>query len=110
MYAYLTFQFPVVSSLPFDCAKTALTSLHTWFMVFRMKTTLVLPDPVFRALKRCAVERDETVSELATEFLRKGLAARPNRKRLSPLPTFDMGRAKVDVADRDALYEAMEQD
>jgi hypothetical protein len=87
----------------------ALTFFHTSRMVFRMKTTLVIPDPVFRDLKRCAVERGETISELVTELLRKGLTARPNRKRLPPLPSFDMGRARVDVTDRDALYEVMEQ-
>ncbi len=28
---------------------------------------------------------------------------------LAPLPTFDSGGALVDVADRDALYKAMEE-
>lgn len=50
------------------------------------------------------------MSELTTELLRKGLASRPGPKRLPPLPSFDMGKEKVDVADRNALYEAMEKD
>jgi hypothetical protein len=29
---------------------------------------------------------------------------------LPPLPTFNMGGALVDIADRNALYDAMEQD
>lgn len=81
---------------------------RTHDMVFRMKTTLIIPDPVFKDLKRRAVERGETLSALATELLRKGLAERPGLKRLPPLPSFDMGRAKVDVADRDALYTLLD--
>ncbi len=79
-------------------------------MVFHMKTTLVIPDGLFRSLKLRAAERGETLSELANELLRKGLTDRRKPKRLPPLPTFDMGEPRVDVADRDALYEAMEKD
>jgi hypothetical protein len=75
-----------------------------------MKTTLIIPDPVFRDLKRQAAERGTTMSELTTELLRRGLADRPKPKRLPPLPSFDMGREKVNVADRNALYETMEKD
>ena len=79
-------------------------------MVFHMKTTLVIPDALFRSLKRRAAERGETLSELANELLRRGLSERRKLKRLPPLPTFDTGPAKVNVADRDALYRAMEED
>jgi hypothetical protein len=75
-----------------------------------MKATLVIPDPVFRDLKRRAAERRTTMSELATELLRKGLADRPKPKRLPPLPSFDMGNEKVNVADRNALYEVATTD
>jgi hypothetical protein len=77
-------------------------------MVFRMKATLIIPDPVLRDLKRQAAKRGTTMSELATELLRKGLAARPKPSRLAPLPSFKMGRLLVDVADRDALYDVLE--
>jgi len=78
-------------------------------MVFRMKTTLLIPDPLFRRLKRRAMESGDTLSDLVAELLRKGLAENPRPRRLPPLPTFDMGKARVDVADRKALYEAMER-
>jgi len=42
-------------------------------MVFHMKTTLIIPDPVFRNLKRRAAERNETLSALVTEYLVQGL-------------------------------------
>ena len=80
-------------------------------MVFRMKTTLIIPDPVFRNLKRQSAESGTTLSELVTELLRIGLREleKPKRRRLPPLPTFKMGPPKVNIADRDALYRAMEE-
>jgi hypothetical protein len=78
-------------------------------MVFRMKTTLLIPDPVFDDLKRQAAKRGTTLSALATELLRKGLAERPKPVKLPPLPSFEMGwPPKVDIADRSALYDLLE--
>ena len=73
-----------------------------------MKTTLVIPDPVFRDLKKRAVDRNTTISELATEYLRQGLEGRPKPRRLHRLPSFSAGGFKVDVADREALYEVLD--
>lgn len=77
-------------------------------MVFHMKTTLIIPDPVFKDLKRRAIERGETLSELAAELLRKGLAEPRAQKRLPPLPTFDMGEPRVNIDDRKALYDVLD--
>lgn len=80
-------------------------------MVFHMKTTLIIPDPVFHDLKRQAAKRGTTLSALAAELLRKGLSARPKPVRLPPLPSFKMGwPPKVNVADRDALYNVLDAD
>ena len=76
-------------------------------MVFHMKTTLIIPDAVFRDLKRTADKRGTTISELTAELLRKGLAERPKLHHLPPLPSFKTGGLSVDVADREALYEAL---
>lgn len=73
-----------------------------------MRTTLVIPDGVYRDLKRRAAERGETISALATEFLRRGLAGEGEVPEPPPLPTFEAGRPRVDLADREALFEAME--
>ena len=75
-----------------------------------MKATLNIPDPIIRDLKRRAAERGTTMSELATELLYKGLAERPKPARLRPPRSFDMGRAKVDVADRDALNDLLDSE
>jgi len=77
-------------------------------MVFRMKTTLIIPDPVLRDLKRHAAKRGTTMSELAAELFRKGLAERPKPLRLLPLPSFNAGRPLVDVANREALYDVLD--
>ena len=78
-------------------------------MVFHMKTTIIIPDSLFRELKKRAVERNETVSALVIDSLRKNLADKGKPRKLAPLPTFKCGRAMVDIADRDALYRVMEK-
>jgi hypothetical protein len=73
-----------------------------------MKTTLNIDDSVMAQLKREAARQRRTMSELVESALR--LLFRSERKAadLQPLPTFRSGGALVDVADRTALYEAME--
>ena len=77
-------------------------------MVFHMKTTLIIPDPVFRDLKRKAADRKETMSALITEFLVLGLRETRRPKRPFRFPTFKMGPPKVNVANREELYEFLE--
>jgi hypothetical protein len=77
-------------------------------MIFHMKTTLILPDHVVRELKRRAARRGETLSAIVAETLRRGLAQPDEAPAPPPLPRHRMGRPLVDVADRDALYRAME--
>lgn len=72
-----------------------------------MRTTLVLPDAVYRELKRRAAERDETLSGLVTEYVRRGLEEETGEAEdLDPLPSYPLGAPEVDVADRDALQRA----
>jgi hypothetical protein len=73
-----------------------------------MKTTLIIPDPVFRDLKRKAADRKETMSALITEFLVLGLRETRRPKRPFRFPTFKMGPPKVNVANREELYEFLE--
>jgi len=73
-----------------------------------MKTTLNISDSVMKELKREAAKQGCTMSELVERALRSLLEKQPKPRKLPPLPEFDMGVAKVDVADRDALYEVME--
>jgi hypothetical protein len=77
-------------------------------MVFHMKTTLIIDDGVMARLKRESVRSGRTMSELVETALRRFLQARPDPIELSPLPSFKSGGALVDIADREALYRAME--
>ncbi|MBI1948928.1 MAG: ribbon-helix-helix protein, CopG family [Deltaproteobacteria bacterium] len=75
-----------------------------------MKTTLVIDDGVLAKLRREAAREGKTISELVEAALRLFLERRPPAVALPPLPTFKLGQPKVDLADRDALYRAMEED
>ncbi len=77
-------------------------------MVFHMKTTLNIDDTVMAELKREAARQGRTMSELVETALRGLFQSRKKPTALPPLPTFDSGGALVDIADRDALYQAME--
>lgn len=77
-------------------------------MVIHMKTTLNIDDTVMVELKREAARQGRTMSELVETALRLLLRARPRRGALPDLPVFQSGGALVDIADRDALYSAME--
>jgi len=77
-------------------------------MVFHMKTTLNIDDSVMIRLKQEAARRGCTMSELVESALRLLLRSRKERAELPALPTFRSGGQMVDIADRDALYQAME--
>lgn len=79
-------------------------------MVFHtMKTTLVIDDAVMAKLRKEAARQDRTISELVEAALRLLLEkSKTTSAALPPIPTFKSGGAMVDVADRDALYRAME--
>ena len=76
-------------------------------MLFHMKTTLIIPDPVFRDLKKRAVDRNTTISELATEYLRQGLR-QPQKRKPFRLPSFKMGPPLIDIANREEIYRVLD--
>jgi hypothetical protein len=73
-----------------------------------MKTTLNINDKVMADLKREAARQGRTMSELVESALRLLLRSQRKRQKIAPLPTFHSGGARVDIADRDALYQAIE--
>jgi hypothetical protein len=83
---------------------------HIDDMVFHMKTTLNIDDTVMTRLKQEAARRGVTMSWLVESALRALLDARPAAKDLPPLPTFNGGQFLVDVSDRRALYDVMNED
>lgn len=82
---------------------------HTQYMVFCMKTTLDIDDNVVAELKREAARQGRTMSELVETALRLLLRAPRKRAPLPDLPVFDGGEPRVDVADRNALSDAMDR-
>jgi len=72
-----------------------------------MKTTLILPDALYRRIKVRAAASRRTVSSVVAELLETGWA-RERRPALPPLPEFDLGRECVDIADRDALWRTLD--
>jgi hypothetical protein len=74
-----------------------------------MKTTLNIDDTVMVQLKREAARQRRTMSELVETALRNLFQKQKAPAELSPLPTFMSGGRFVDIADRDALNQAMER-
>lgn len=79
-----------------------------------MKTTLDIDDSVVQRLQEEAARRGTTMSALVEAGIRRVLAE-PARLEapsgvLPPLPTWRGGGFRVDIADRDALYRAMEEE
>lgn len=77
-------------------------------MAVWMKTTLNIDDTVMADLKREAARQGRTMSELVEVALRLLLRRDREPGTLPPLPTFHSGGPLIDIADRDALYQAME--
>jgi len=75
-----------------------------------MKTTLIIDDHLMRRLKQKALKEQRTLTEFVEMALRMMLETTQKPKNLPPLPSFKGGRALVDVANREALYQAMEEE
>ncbi len=73
-----------------------------------MKTTLNIDDTVMVQLKQEAARQGRTMSQLVETALRMFFRPQQQSRELPPLPTFSSGGTMIDVADRDALYQAME--
>ena len=83
-------------------------------MVLHMKTTLNIGDSVMRRLREEAARRGTTMSALVEAGLRRVLAepahADTTPGELPPLPSWNGGGELVDIANRDALYGAMDRE
>ena len=83
-------------------------------MVFHMKTTLNIDDSVMQRLREEAARRSTTMSALVEAGLRRVLAEPApfdgRASELPPLPSWNSGGALVDIANRDELYRAMEEE
>jgi hypothetical protein len=74
----------------------------------KVKTTLKIDNSVMTRLKEEAARRGCTMSELVESSLRLLFQAEKTQRKRPLLPKFKSGGPLVDIADRDALYQAME--
>jgi hypothetical protein len=87
--------------------KDALTDFHIGGMFIHMKTTLNISDVTMREVKREAARRQQTMSEVVEMALRIIIEPRKERTELPALPEFSSGGLRVNIANRDALYDIM---
>ena len=73
-----------------------------------MKTTLNIDQTVMARLRREAAQQGRTMSDLVETALRQLFREQRSRPELPSLPSFHSGGHLVDIADREALYRAME--
>lgn len=78
-------------------------------MVYHMKTTLNISEVIMTRLKREAARQGRTMSELVEAALRALFETGKESAELPPLPEISTGGARVNVANRDTLYEVMER-
>jgi hypothetical protein len=73
-----------------------------------MNTTFDIDDTVMAELKREAARQGRTMSDLVETALRNLFRSQNAVAELPSLPVFHSGGAFVDIADRNALSQAME--
>lgn len=75
------------------------------------RTTLNLEDGLVEKLRQRAVKQGRSLAAVINELLHKALVSEERQKKLPSIQwkVFHCGRPKVDITDRDALYEAMEE-
>jgi len=72
------------------------------------RTTLILEDGCMDRVRALAKRQGRTMSEVVNEILAEGLQRRRAKLSSTTLPSFSMGRPRIDLADRDALEAVME--
>lgn len=80
-------------------------------MVFHMKTTLNIDDSVMQRLREEAARQGRTMSELVEAGLRRVLEETATEPPAvdKPLPSWQSGGARVDIADREALHDLLDR-
>ncbi len=73
------------------------------------RTTLILEDSCMDGVRELARRQGRQISQVVNELITDGLLRhQPRAAPAFELPRFEMGRARVDLSDRDALESVME--
>ena len=78
-------------------------------MVFHMKTTFNIDDQVMIRLREEAARQGKTITELVESALRLLFRTQKTNRNLPELPSFEGGLPRVNIANREALYDLMDQ-
>ena len=73
-----------------------------------MKKTFNIDDSLMARLRQESVRQGKTITELVESALRLLLRQQKSKKTLQELPSFNGGIPKVNIANREALYDLME--
>ncbi|MGQ0678684.1 MAG: CopG family transcriptional regulator [Actinomycetota bacterium] len=90
-----------------------MTYLHQQVMLTHMRTTIRLPDDLYRQAKHEATSSGRTFTEFLEDAVRRSLALRTTREqvepyRIRPLPGHDGLQRGVDLDNTAALLNLME--
>lgn len=75
------------------------------------RTTIFLNNHLKNKLKKAAQESGTTMTDLIQNFVREGLERfkSPKKKVDFQIPTFSMGTSRVDISDREELWDIMDE-
>ncbi len=76
-----------------------------------MRTTLDIDDPILESLKELKRREGKSLGQLASELLARALQEKKRQESEQPRPVSWTARpmgARVDLGDRDALYDALD--
>lgn len=74
-----------------------------------VRTTLILEESCLEGARELARKQGKTLSQVANELLVEGLERRKRKRRTDfRLPSFSMGRSRVNLGDRNALEALMD--
>lgn len=75
------------------------------------RTTMALDERLIERIRDKARRESRPFQDCANELLRLGLeASARSTTPPPPLPTFSLGEALVDIADREALYQVLDSE
>ena len=83
-------------------------------MVIHMKTTFNIDDALMQQLREEAAKRNTTMTSIVEAGIRHMISAKKEPKEVQEkpfkLPSWPMGTARVDIANRDELYRLFDEE
>ena len=77
-----------------------------------MRTTIILPDPIYERAKHIAREKGSSLSTFISEaietFISRESVNKSSGKSKYRLKTFDMGNPAIDISNREEIYKIFE--